>query len=103
MTNPKWLVGLMTIFIVFQVLCGLVEKTYGVETTRLILLMKPSLSVTYLQTFWDMLWFNYSFFHGGWEILKYVLFWPISIGLVISFVATIVMGLIGVLRGLFSA
>lgn len=55
------------------------------------------MSVTwqYLEAFFDILFFNYSFFQGQWLLVKYILFIPVSFAMVFS--------LIMMLRGVASA
>jgi len=101
MTNPKWIIGLMTLFVVFSLISGLIEWAYGSEVTKLTTLMKPSLSISYVENLWNMFWFNYPFFSGHYAVVKYAIFWPISIGLIVSFVVMVVSGIVGLLRGLF--
>lgn len=37
---------------------------------------------------WNMFWFDYAFFQGGWIIMRY-LFWSVSIGLIWSMVLAV--------------
>ena len=103
MTNPKWIITLVTLFVVFTIICGIVDGTYGVNPSKLSVLLLPDWKhiTTWFGNLWDILWFNYSFFDGPWVIVKYVLFWPVSIGLVVSFGATMLVGLAGIIKGLF--
>lgn len=40
----------------------------------------------YMQNLWDILWFNYAFFEGEWLLIKYIVFWPVSIGIIMTFI-----------------
>lgn len=101
MTNPKYIIGLFMLFGVCTIIMGIIEGIpYGSdETTKLYDLMKPSFSLGYLGNLWDMFWFDYPFLTGNLLYVKYVIFWPMSIGLIVSFVVGIVSGLGGLLRG----
>jgi len=46
----------------------------------------------YVKAIWTMFWWNYAFFEGTWGIVKYAIFWPISIGLIVSLVLAAVRG-----------
>jgi len=97
MTSPKWLIGILTAFVLLTLLNGILEGVYLGEgtVTRLQTLMSLPTSLAWFSNLWGVLWFDYSFFHGGWIILKYALFWPISLGLLISYGALLVQSIIG--------
>lgn len=109
--NPKWLIGLGTLFVVGTLLSGLLEQQYfgsneagvfyrlltsykEIEFTNPLIALGTFVSVawTYIKDIWAMFWWNYAFFEGSWEIVKYAIFWPISIGLVVSLVLAAVRG-----------
>lgn len=87
MTNPKWPIGIAALFVAFTILANIIEGVYGVGVSRLEIFFNP-FSVapwTYIDNVWGMLWFSYpALFHGPWLIVKYAVFWPISIGLIVS-------------------
>lgn len=97
MTNPKWLIGIGVAFVLLTLISNVLEGIYlgGVTGTKLQIMISlpfpPTLS--WLQNLWAMLWFDYSFFHGGWSIIKYVFFWPVSFGLVVSYGAQLLMAI----------
>lgn len=62
-------------------------------------LMNPFILWDWFVNLWDMLWFNYSFFHGSWKIVQYI-FQCISLGLVVSFGALIIPSLLTAGRSL---
>lgn len=87
-----------------SLICGVVEQTSylpnDVPGLFQTLIAPPSVAELMSLTFWDrvvslwnMLWFNYSFFQGGWKIVKYF-FQCISLALVISYGAIILQSLI---------
>jgi len=106
MTNPKWLIGLGTAFILLTLLSSTLEGAYisGTEVSRLSMFLNPhglfTQPLTWLSNLWGMLWFDYSFFHGSWLIFKYALFWPISFGLIVSFGAQVALTVVSGIRGL---
>lgn len=106
--SNKWTIGIMVIFVVLTVMSGICEYTvFGDDDTSLLqrLMTTPDISETtsivgavfgyigfgwdYLQTLWDVLWFDYSFFQGQWLLVKYILFYPVSIAFVISIILAI--------------
>lgn len=107
--KTSWIIGIFTMFILLSLISGILEAQYlgGQEDqvdTFTKLMSPPSFTsmnplnvlwtvVTigwhYLTAFWDMLWFNYAFFTGGWTIIKWIVFFPISIGVVFSFISLI--------------
>lgn len=107
LTNPKWIIGILTLFALLTLISGLIEGTYigpnEVSTLQTFVrppLTDPSAMWTWLTvTLWDVLWFDYAFFYGGWSIFKYALFWPISAGIVVSFLALLVQASIVAIRG----
>jgi hypothetical protein len=94
MTEPKWLIGVLTIFVAMSLLCGFIEGTYlssssGDVPALLYSFIHPNFSPqgiwAWIGNLWKILWFDYSFFTGGWRIFKYAIFWPISAGLIVSY------------------
>jgi hypothetical protein len=107
MTNPKWLIGIAAIFALFSLICGVLEGSYlgPNEVGRLAALMTwPGIMgiPTWIGNLWSMLWFDYACFHGGWLIIKYVFFWPVSIGLVVSYGALLLPYLVAGARSILS-
>lgn len=97
MTNPKWLIAIATLFVALTLVCGILEGSYlGAGHTSLLAefirppILNPTAMMGWFGNLWNMLWFDYSMFHGGWAIFKYIFFWPISIGLVVSYGALLV-------------
>lgn len=104
MTNTKWLVAVATIFLGCTLWCGVCEGSYlaGTDIAGLFrTLMSPSWSMlinpfqlwNYITNFWKMLWFDYAFFHGDWQIVQFA-FQCISLALVVSYGALILPSLI---------
>ena len=106
MTNPKWLIGIAVAFVLMTLLSGVLEGGYlsGAAATRLQLLISMPFppTISWISNLWGMLWFDYSFFHGGWVIFKYALFWPISFGLVVSYAFLLLQAMWSGVRGLVS-
>ena len=105
MTQPNWLIGIATLFVVLTLVCGVLEGTYlGPGEIGLLktLITWPGIwgIPTWIAAAWHMLWFDYACFYGDWLILKYAIFWPISVGLVVSYAALIFPQLISGLRSL---
>lgn len=106
LTNPKWLIGILTLFIMFTLISGLIEGAYlgPNEVTTLQNFVRPPLTEpgkmwTWLtEHVWDVLWFDYAFFSGGWVIFKYAIFWPISAGILVSYLALLVQAAIVAIR-----
>jgi len=46
---------------------------------------------SYIKTIWAMFWFDYAFFEGYWEIVRYF-FWCISLGVIVSLILAAVRG-----------
>ena len=108
--STKWLIGLATLWMICTITSLFLEaQQYGTgQLTTLYALLSPdfpslsnpigliiaviSVAPEYLDYLWDLLWWNYSFFTGGWEIVKYVFFFPLSVGLVVSLILAFVRG-----------
>lgn len=108
--KTSWLIGIITLYILLQIASGIGELTYpgSAETNRLVALMNPDIPVStnpigavvayitagwhYIQNLWGCFWFDYSFFQGGWLMAKYAIFWPVSIGVVVSIVFAVFRG-----------
>ena len=95
MSNPKWTIGLIFLFVVFTVLSSIVEgATLDVGMTKLEVLfdlnwglLLPWNAVGYLGNIVGMFLFQYAFLDGmPYCLVRYLLFWPISAGMIISMV-----------------
>jgi len=102
--KTSWFIGLLTLWGIFTVISGIIEmNTLGeAEVGVFQALMQPEIpeftnpigavfafvnvAWDYLQNLWSVLWFDYAFFQGQWLYVKYIIFLPISISLVISLV-----------------
>jgi len=110
----KWLVALMTAFIVLSLLSGIIEQEYlGNSTAGLLsqVITRPEVTevnnpLTFVATFVTQIWqilkvvwqaftWDYAFFDGYWAIVRYAIFMPISVGMIVS--------LLMALRGVSSA
>ena len=111
--KTSWIIGIWILFIGGSIISGIVEMQYlsgstdeaGVFTNLMtapvlgdnvnlftIIGAVIKITVGWVGAIWDMLWWDYAFFTGGWVIFKWVLLFPLSIGLI----TTIVMAIRGV-------
>jgi len=104
MTNPKWLTGILTLFVILTLFSGLLEGAYlgAGEVSKLRVLMSPDFppSLAWFSNVWGVLWFDYAFFHGSWVIFRYAIFWPITIGLLVSYGALLFQAVVVAFRSL---
>jgi len=106
LTNPKWLIGIFMLFVVLTLISGVLEGTYlGTEETSLLRraisppLERPwALPKWFLDTVPSVLFFQYAFFHGEWRVFQYIFFWPISVGVMVSFGALLIQASIVAIR-----
>jgi len=107
--KTSWIIGLWMLFIGGALLSGILEMQYlgGSEDVSGVfnrMMSVPSLSNLnflevagavigiiwdWVQAFWDMLWWDYAFFHDNWAIFKWMLCYPLSIAMVVSTVMAI--------------
>ncbi len=135
--NPKWIIGLSLLFIVGNVLCSVLAMVGPLEgapseghtaTYWLDQCINNFSAVgqggwhvitgialgiwSFLMALANMFIWNYSFFEGYWQILRWVVFMPISVGLgwiilstiippIVSTIATVGRSVFGWLGGLF--
>lgn len=101
MTNPKWVIGFVFLFVIFTALSSVVEGAdVATGMTRLEMLMNPAGNAwAYLGNLWDMFWFRYAFLdEAPYSLIRYIVFWPVSIGLIVSLVSTTITGVLGFVR-----
>lgn len=102
--KTSWFIGLFMLFGMLQLISGVIEMTtlgegevstlQALMTAPVVDLSNPISALTsvmsvgwdYLGNLWDVFWFNYSFFQGQWLLVKYIVFIPISIAMIISLV-----------------
>lgn len=102
--KTSWMIGLVTLFVVLSIIAGVMEMNYlGTEgLSRLQMLMQPDVPAYtnpigavsayftvgwgYIQNLWGMFWFDYPMFTGVWGIVRYVIFLPVSIGVIVSLI-----------------
>lgn len=85
--DSKWIIAGVFIFVIMTLLAGVVEgASINEGTTTFQDLLNPSLSSEYYNTLKTVFTFDYPFFTGGWEILRWVVFLPLGIGVSISIV-----------------
>jgi hypothetical protein len=92
--RTSWIIGVVILFIMLSLVCGLVENVYmgSSESTspdaRIQMLLSPNFSsisfIDYVLNLWAMLWFDYAMFTGGYSIVRY-LFMAVSAGMILSF------------------
>lgn len=104
-----YIIGIVMLFGIFQLIAGIVEQVAPLSSTaisRLDILMNPQwTNITgYVNNLWSMFWFDYPFLQDSWQLVRYILFIPVSIGVIVVLILTvgqILVGAIGsVLRGI---
>lgn len=109
--KSSYFIGLAIMFVVFTLISGICEADFakGTESVTLLqqLVQPPMVDSStfigaiasyvnigwdYVSILWKMFWFDYSFFTGGAEWFRYVFFIPISIGLVLTLVLSVLRG-----------
>ena len=108
----SWLIGITSLFIVLSLISGVIEGVYlgGAEDTQTVLesLFSPAtpstttllgIDVTALAATWNwftalfgLLFFDYAFFDGEWQIIRWIIFIPVGLATVISIVLALVRG-----------
>ena len=106
----KWLIGMVTLWIICTVISLFLEaQQYGSsEVATLYTLLTPDIpsfwnpigaaiayitvAWDYISVFWSMFWWDYSFFTGGWELVRFILFIPLSAGIIVSLVFATIRG-----------
>ncbi len=104
--RTTWIVGIVMLYLLGAVISGTLELEYvGAGTTGTLFdLIQPDFaSITnpltaiagffimlwgWIQALWKVFWWDYAFFTGNWEILKYF-GWCVSIGIVVSLVLAV--------------
>lgn len=91
-------IGLMTLFIGLSLINGIMEMEYlsggGIESVFYRLTHYDWNSIAdiivnvgqFFNAFVDVITFDYAMFTGAWDIVRYVLFLPLSIGFVVAIV-----------------
>lgn len=108
--NPKWVIGIVTLWLILGLLGGVIENAYlgSDEQSKLNTLMTPLLAestwdfigkmVTALITpaWWGalvgMFMFDFAMFTGAMVIFQWILFLPLATGVIISFTLAIIRG-----------
>lgn len=109
--KSSWIIGIMVLYVALAIISGMVEMTtpLGVdEVSRIKVLMSPTAPAytdplgaifayitftwDYIANLWGIFWFDYAFFSGGWVYVRYLLFIPVSIGVIVSLVIAVVRG-----------
>jgi len=108
MTNTKWLVAVLTLFVGCTLWCGVCEGVYLAGTDvagrlQYFFSWPGWMGIPgYVVNFFGMLLFDYSFFHGDWIIVRF-LFMCIGIAMIVSYAALLVPSLISGVRAIFGA
>lgn len=103
--HPKWIIALAMLFLAGTIISGILEQSYlGTSDAGMFhdLLSKYKelswnfitiISVTwsYIVLVWKMFWWDYSFWYGSWEIIRFFC-WTISIGIIVSLILSITRG-----------
>jgi hypothetical protein len=102
---PKWIIALATLFLAGTIISGILEQSYlGSADAGMFhdLLSKYkelswnfltiiSVAWSYIVLVWRMFWWDYSFWYGSWEIIRFFC-WTISIGIIVSLILSITRG-----------
>lgn len=100
-----WIIGLVSAFVIFTIIACICEMNYIDEgdMSKLQQLLQPdfpdykvpilgqiagfvTVAWDYIRILWGMFWWDYPFFTGGWALVRYMMFIPLSIGMVVSLV-----------------
>jgi len=107
LTNPKWLIGIISLFLMLSILSGILEGAYlgDSELADVRRFTQAPFTEPWAMPGWivgilsKVLFFDYAFFHGEWAILRYIFFLPIGIGVIISYGALLFQAAVVALRG----
>jgi len=102
---PKWIIALATLFLAGTIISGILEQSYlGTSDAGMFhdLLSKYkelswnfltiiSVAWSYIVLVWKMFWWDYAFWYGSWEIIRFFC-WTISIGIIVSLILSITRG-----------
>jgi len=108
--HPKWIISLAILFLGGTILSGLLDMQYIgsgeaslfqrlIEGGEQLNFSNPITGIysilkvgwTYMQLIWAMFWWDYSFFYGSYEIIRYFC-WTISVGIIVSLILSITRG-----------
>ena len=102
--KESWWIGFIMAFVLCSIVFGVAEMQYlgGSGTSNLEVLFFARIgqyqdasgwiggTITglkeWIENLWDMFWWNYAGLDGEWSIVKWVLLYPISLGLIISII-----------------
>lgn len=111
--SAKWFIGLVMLHILLTIISGICEMTSisAADIGRIQLLMQPDVPAytnpvgavfsymtatwDYIENLWGIFWFDYAFFQGSWLYLRYCLFMPVSVGVIVTLVIAVVRGVGG--------
>ena len=92
--SPKWIMGFLMMFMIGSVIANVIDfaaplgsiTSEGTASYKLNLALESGFSVTgvlqFLGAVYSMLGWDYNFLkEGGWQILRWCLFFPISVAL----------------------
>jgi hypothetical protein len=102
--KTSWFIGLVMAFVLLTIVFGVAEQQYlgSAGLSRLETLFFANIgeatdfggwvslfisaSWGWITNFWHMFWWNYAGLDGEWTIVKWVLLYPISLGIIASLV-----------------
>ena len=100
-----WFVGFAMAFSILTLILGLLEMGFvGTDETAVFQTLFNPFTVgpaTWIGAVWNVVTFNYIFFDGSWELVRYIFCWPISAGFVFGLVVALAQALGSVLGGVF--
>ena len=95
--SPKWIAGMVLFWLVITIVSLIGDFAYlgGDESSLIGRLLNPgyiegteeqggvfAMSWEYVEVFFNMLFLNYSFLTGVWEVIKYI-YWALAIGTIV--------------------
>ena len=103
---PKWIIALATLFLAGTIISGILEQSYlGTSDAGMFHKLLTgytemhwynigsviSVAWSYIVLVWKMFWWDYAFWYGSWEIIRFFC-WTISIGIIVSLILSITRG-----------
>ena len=109
--SSRWFIGFITAWVMMTVIACICEMTFLSDSEIGILqqLLSPefpdykipiigqvagflSVAWDYIRILWTMFWFDYPMFQGTFALVRYMLLLPISVGVVVGLVITLIRG-----------
>ena len=103
--HPKWIISLAMLFLAGTIISNILEQAY-LGTSEATMWYKLTsnyqelswnfftvikVAWSYIVLVWKMFWWDYSFWYGSWEIVRYLCM-CISIGIIVSLILSVTRG-----------